>query len=70
MEPLVLFGACLVVWCGYLAATDAIRDMKALRQASPVKRKVVKKRVKTLADGIGARFPGGGSLIKPHFQRI
>lgn len=70
MEPLVLFGACLVVWCGYLAALDAVRELKALRHGSQAKRKVVKKRVKTLADGIGARFPGGGSLIKPHLQRI
>lgn len=70
MEPLVFFGACLVVWCGYLAALDAVRDLKAQRQASPVKRKVAKKRVKALADGIGARLPSGGSLIKPHLQRI
>lgn len=28
MEPLVIFGAGLVVYCGYLAAADEIRDIK------------------------------------------
>jgi len=28
MEPLVIFGAGLVIYCGYLAAIDEIRDFK------------------------------------------
>ncbi len=70
MEPLVFFGACLVVWCGYLAAIDAVRELKAVRNGNPVKRKIVKKRVKAFAAGIEARLPGGISIVKPRLQRI
>lgn len=70
MEPLVFFGACLVVWCGYLAALDAIRDMKAVQRQCRAGRKVVKKRVKAIAAGIGDRLPSGISIGKPHLQRV
>lgn len=70
MEPMVFFGACLVIWCGYLAASDAARELKTVRHAGQARRKVVKKRVKAMTAGVGARIPGGMSIVKPHLQRI
>ena len=37
MEPLVLFGAGLVVYCGYLAFMDEVADMKRSFAKSGVK---------------------------------
>jgi len=39
MEPLVLFGAGLVVYCGYLAVMDEIADVKRSLAKSGVKRR-------------------------------
>lgn len=69
MEPLVIFGAGLVIWCGCLSAADAVRELKTLRQAGPVRRKVAKKRVSAVAAGAGAGMPGGISCVRPHMQR-
>jgi len=33
MEPLVIFGAGLVVWCGYLSILDSVRAWKLHRAA-------------------------------------
>jgi hypothetical protein len=35
MEPLVCFGACLVLYCGYISIADAVRDWKARRLENP-----------------------------------
>lgn len=32
MEPLVIFGAGLVMYCGYLAIMDEMRDLAFLRE--------------------------------------
>ena len=37
MEPLVLFGAGLVIYCGYLAFMDEVADMKRSFAKSGVK---------------------------------
>lgn len=34
MEPLVVFGALLVVYCGYWAAVDAVRDWQIRKPAT------------------------------------
>jgi hypothetical protein len=39
MEPLVLFGAGLVVYCGYLAVMDEVTDLKRSLARSGVKRR-------------------------------
>jgi hypothetical protein len=33
MEPLVIFGAGLVVWCGYLSILDSVRVCRLLKTA-------------------------------------
>ncbi len=42
MEPIVIFSAGLVVFCGYIALVDAVNDMKRSRAA--VKKGAVEKR--------------------------
>jgi hypothetical protein len=39
MEPLVLFGAGLVVYCGYLAVMDEVADLKRCLAKNGVKRR-------------------------------
>ena len=70
MEPLVVFGACLVIWCGYLAASDAVREWGTVRRKSPAKRAVMKKRVKALTDGLRPRLPSGIAGGKTLLQRV
>jgi hypothetical protein len=42
MEPLVIFGAGLVIYCGYLAILDEMRDLAYLREC--LKNKIARKR--------------------------
>jgi len=70
MEPLVVFGACLIIWCGYLAASDAIREWGLVRHKSPAKRAAMKKRVKALTSSLRPRLPAGISGGKPLLQRV
>ncbi|MBP1752872.1 MAG: hypothetical protein H6Q57_1708 [Geobacteraceae bacterium] len=42
MEPLVIFGAGLVMYCGYLAILDEMRDLAFLREC--LKNKMERKR--------------------------
>ena len=42
MEPLVIFGAGLVMYCGYLAILDEMRDLAFLREC--LKNKMARKR--------------------------
>ncbi len=71
MEPLVVFGAALVVWCAGIAFVDLRRDRLAAQPASkkkaPVKAAVRGSRSSAAAPGRGgaaaARWPvpAGGS---------
>lgn len=75
MEPLVVFGAGLVIYCGYLAAIDEIRDLKkccAKRRAScrAGTAKVAKKAARPVAARGGAyagnsAYSRGGRLLVP-----
>ena len=44
MEPLVIFGAGLVIYCGYLALLDSSKAWKADRSMCAAKRTPAKKR--------------------------
>jgi len=44
MEPLVIFGAGLVIYCGYLALLDSCKAWRICRKESAVNRTPVKKR--------------------------
>ncbi len=65
MEPLVIFGAGLVVWCGYLSVLDSVRVWKLLRSArTPAQAPVQKRRPVAAAErrsrpvvGIGVGRP-------------
>ncbi len=78
MEPLVVFGAGLVIYCGYLAAMDEIRDLKrcwAKRRAScgAGTTKVAKKTARPVP-ARGVAFAGnpacgrGGRLLVPQLR--
>ena len=71
MEPLVLFGAALVIYCGYIAVTDELRGWRRARGRSPATGPQPAKRekagvpfsVRGRAGGAGGRWPAplGGS---------
>ncbi len=73
MEPLVIFGAGLVIYCGYLAAIDEMRDLKRffakLRAACGTKTaKAAKKNARPVAARGGAysgnpAYARGGRLL-------
>lgn len=65
MEPLVLFGALLVAYCGYLAVQDTIRDWKTRRVASPANRELVKKRAPLFTGACRPRTPGRIAIGRP-----
>jgi hypothetical protein len=44
MEPLVIFGAGLVAYCGYLAILDSTKAWRACRVETVAKRSPAKKR--------------------------
>lgn len=44
MEPLVIFGAFLVIYCGYLCALDSTRALRRQLAAASMKRERAKKR--------------------------
>ena len=44
MEPLVIFSAGLVVYCGYLAILDCIKGWRVCRLVTAAKRAPTKKR--------------------------
>jgi hypothetical protein len=75
MEPLVIFGAGLVIYCGYLAAVDEISDFKkcyAKRKASCGNRtaRAARKNARPIAARGGAyegnsAYARGGRLLVP-----
>jgi hypothetical protein len=70
MEPLVIFGVILVVYCGYLAVLDTVCDGKTRRLASPAKREPVKKRAPMFTGECRTRSRGGIQVGRPLLQRV
>ncbi len=78
MEPLVIFGAGLVVYCGYLAIVDEIQVLKksyAIRQIAIRKksRNSARETVKPVTENIrhykgNRRYAGNGSLLAQHLR--
>ena len=58
MEPLVLFGAGMVVYCGYLAIMDEVADMK---------RSFAKSGVKSRRKAIGRGKRSGDGCLQRHY---
>lgn len=67
MEPLVLFGALLVVYCGYLAILDTIRDCKIRRTASTAPRAYLKKQAPMFTGECPLR---GIAIGRPFLNRV
>ncbi len=67
MEPMVIFSACLVVYCGYISLVEELRDLRAARLL--VKRIASrKKRNRSLRRGPAFAAPrrgGGGGARWP-----
>ncbi len=68
MEPLVIFGAGLVVYCGYLAILDTTYAWRTDRVKAATKRKAAKKRPAMSAGHRRPRtmagIPVGGPLLQ------
>ncbi|HKZ17887.1 MAG TPA: hypothetical protein VJ161_10550 [Geobacteraceae bacterium] len=61
MEPLVVFGGGLVVYCGYLALMDEICDIKrwyAKRTASSRRRSAASRAMRSVARAVSGRDGG------------
>jgi hypothetical protein len=70
MEPLVIFGALLVVYCGYLALLDSVRDWKTRRLPTPAEREPVKRRAPMFTGECRPRSRGGIPVGNPLLQRV
>jgi hypothetical protein len=70
MEPLVVFGVILVVYCGYLAILDSVSDWTTRRLASPAKREPVKKRAPMFNSECRPRSRAGFSVGRPLLHRV
>lgn len=70
MEPLVVFGALLVAYCGRLAVLDTIRDRKTRRLARPVRRETARERAPLLSGACGPRTGGRIAVGRPLLQRV
>jgi hypothetical protein len=78
MEPLVIFGAGLVVYCGYLSIVDEIRVLKksyARRRVSNWKKsaKSARKAITPLTTNErhykgNRRYAGNGGLLAQHLR--
>ncbi len=68
MEPLVIFGAFLVIYCGYLSALDAVRVWRREPRAVSEKRARSKKRAQPCrsarAPHATVHIPIGGTLLQ------
>ncbi len=69
MEPMVIFSAGLVVFCGYIALMDAAHDQRRSRAAIAKKEAAEKRRIRKVRQrlifsaphregGAGERWPG------------
>jgi len=70
MEPLVIFGVILVVYCGYLAILDSVSDWKTRRLASPATCQSVKKRAPVFNSECRPRSRAGFSVGRPLLDRV
>lgn len=69
MEPLVFFGACLVIYCGYLSALDATRAWRRQLLAYSVKQERAKKRVKPVRYVRSPRYTTDVTVVRTVLQR-
>jgi len=70
MEPLVIFGAGLVVYCGYLAFLDSSKAWRDCRSKCLAKRARAKKRHAAPGRQRQPRPATGIALGRPLLQRI
>ena len=70
MEPLVIFGAGLVVYCGYLALLDSCKAWKICRSKCAVKRAPAKKRQTATGRQRQPKPATGIAVCRPLLQRI
>ena len=70
MEPLVVFGVILVVYCGYLAILDSMSDWKTRRLVSPAACRSVKKRASMFNSECRPRSRAGFSVGRPLLNRV
>lgn len=70
MEPLVIFGAGLVIYCGFIALYDTVRDFRQkpdpAREKAPARAKVYQFRKKSTPAAAGR---GGGAAAHWRAQR-
>ncbi len=62
MEPMVIFGAALVVYCGYIALADALRDLRRGRPTASGETAAIRRRRPAVRRPIfsASRRAGGG----------
>ncbi len=69
MEPLVIFGAGLVIYCGYLAFLDSSKAWRVCRKECAVKRTPAKKRHATSGRQRQPKPATGLTVCRPLLQR-
>ena len=70
MEPLVIFGAGLVVYCGYLALLDSCKAWRVCRKVCAVKRAPAKKRHAATGRQRQPKPATGLAMGRPLLQRV
>lgn len=69
MEPLVIFGAFLVIYCGYLCALDSTRVWRRQLAAASMKRERAKKRAKPVRYVRSPRYTTDVTVVRTLLQR-
>jgi hypothetical protein len=70
MEPLVIFGAGLVIYCGYLALLDSSKAWRVCRSECLAKRAPVKKRQSAPVRQRQPKPAAGIPVGRPLLQRV
>lgn len=70
MEPLVIFGAGLVIYCSYLALLDSCKAWKICRSTCAAKRTPAKKRHTATGRQRQPKPATGIAMGRPLLQRI
>jgi len=70
MEPLVIFGAGLVIYCGYLTLLDSSKAWRAWRLETTAKCAPAKKRRAVPARQQRPRSAAGITVGRPLLQRV
>jgi hypothetical protein len=70
MEPLVIFGAGLVIYCGYLTLLDSCKGWKFCRSRCAAKRAPAKKRHAAAGRQRQPKPATGLTVCRPLLQRI